>query len=117
MLLSLTVTTQAAAPCPGESAPPVQVEPGLAVCASGVQSQLDPAGQPGVRIATLADTHVLARKGLRAGDVIFKIDDQRVRSGAEAATRLQGAIKASDALINFRRNDLPLLLRTGRTRG
>lgn len=117
LIVSLTLVAQAASPCPGDSAAPVPVVSGLTLCAAGVQSSLDAKGEAGVRIATLAETHPLARKGMRAGDVIFKIDDERVRSGAEAAPRLQNALKATDALINFRRNDLPLLVRTAHTAG
>ena len=115
LALSLNLAPQAATPCPGDTAPPVPVVDGVTLCAAGVHVALDPPGETGVRIATLTDTHPLARQGMRAGDVIFKIDDERVRTGADAVARLQRAMKAADALINFRRNDLPLLLRTGRT--
>jgi hypothetical protein len=115
LAVSLSLGAQAPPTCPGDSAPPVAVVPGLTLCATGVETPLDADGETSVRIAALAETHPLARKGMRAGDAIFKIDDVRVRSGAEAATRLRTALDARDALINFRRNDLPLLLRTGRT--
>jgi len=118
MLASLLFATAlvVAAPqasCPDDTQPPVTMDAGLVLCATGVPLPLDPEGETGVRIGALDPAHPLARHGMRAGDVLFLIDNERARTGAEAAPRIKSALGPRDVLINFRRNGLPLLIRTG----
>jgi S1-C subfamily serine protease len=97
--------------CRGDDAPHVEAVLALALC-GGAATVETPWGETrsGARIASLAPDGPGARAGLRVGDVIYQVAGSRVSNGAEAAARLENRGRGI-MLINFWRDDAPLLVR------
>jgi S1-C subfamily serine protease len=115
LLLALVGGPQAAAPtCPANAGEPAQAVAGLQVCTTGVPLVLDGGKEVGIVVAAIDAESALAKSGLRAGDVIVRIEGERTRTSKDVAAQLTANKDAREILINFRRNDLPLLVRVGR---
>ncbi len=115
LVLALTVGSQTAAPtCPANAGKPQQAVAGLQVCTTGVPLVLDGGKEVGIVVAAIDADSALAKSGLRAGDVIVRIEGERIRTPKDVTAQLTANKDAREVLINFRRNDLPLLVRVGR---
>jgi len=116
LISTLLLLTAVPAPvCSADAGPPLSVSAGFEVCAALVPSPIDGEGAQGVLVTTLASDHLFARSGMRAGDVIVKVNGTRIRQVRELVDRLVAEQDVRDIMVVYRRDDLPLLARVGRS--
>ena len=93
----------------------VEATGGLRLCSgrqtASPESDSDLAPDDGALIVALQPESVAAVEGLRAGDLIYKVDGVRVTDARSAAAGLEGLHAARDTLVNFLRDGRPYLVR------
>jgi S1-C subfamily serine protease len=99
--------------CEANEGAPVAAPFGVTVCSGAARATpiTHDEPQPGARVVSLDPEGVFTRAGLVAGDVIYQVNGESVKSGKEATEALRKPLKAAGLSINFWRNRAAYLLR------
>ena len=110
----LTMAAAQPAPrCPAQEGQAIAGPWGLTVCEKPTRVTVVMYEEPqvGVRAAAVDPGGALARAGLAADDVIYRVADTRVSTGKDVIAALGDTARAHGLTVNFWRNGKPYLVR------